>query len=494
MTQQQKKTKEPDRHRPVLTPPREQIPHQATSPLVVVSIIGGFFALLLLGVIVLWLLPAKVNKIPLPHQSAQQTVQPAEPPETVKLQPDKQEAERLLGEWLKRQAIAESENISAWGREEYADILASVAQADQLFQGSMFDAAQKGYRQAIDDIESLFAGKNDRLASALEQGQLALEQQDSAAAIKAFELGLSINPDHEEALGGAERARNLEQVLTLYTESLNLERQKNLEQARQLMQKAVDIDPEFTPAAEGLQRMQNSLQDLRFQDGMSRALSALDKGNLTTADQAIAQALQEKPDDPAAKAAAQRLEEMKKGARLKELRIKAESLVGDEKWGDALIIYTKALKIDPQAGFGVIGLPEAKKRQQLDQAIKTTLLKPERLQDNGPLNDAQQLLERAKKVAAPGPVLREQIDRLDKLIIAASIPVAVTLRSDNATIVEIYHVGRFNPFYEKRLDLRPGSYIIVGKRPGYKDVRMTLKIEAGKDMPVFVFIRSEEPI
>ena len=70
----------------------------------------------------------------------------------------------------------------------------------------------------------------------------------------------------------------------------------------------------------------------------------------------------------------------------------------------------------------------------------------------------------------------------------------MTLRSDNATLVEIYHVGRFTPFYEKRLVLRPGSYIIVGKRPGYKDVRLTLQVEAGKDMPIFVFVRCEEPI
>ena len=494
MTQQKDIPKKPDRHRPVLTPPREKIPQQATSPLVVLSIIGGFLALLLLAAIVLWLLPAKLSQMPLPPHPTQQARQPGSFPEAVQPQPDLREAERLLGEWLKRQAIAETENVPAWGGQVYADILESVAKADQLLRDSAFDDAQSAYQQAIDDFETLLATKNDKLADALEQGKLALEQEDSAAAIQAFELALAINPYHEEALHGAERARNLEQVITLYNEGMKQEREKNLEQALLLLQEAVDIDPEFTPAAEGLQRVRNSLQNIRFQDTMSLTLSALDRGDLATADQSLAEALQNRHDDPAAKAAALRLEEMKKGAKLTELHLAADKRVAGEKWGDAKEIYKKALKIDPQAGFAVIGLREAKRRHQLDQAIKTILANPERLQDEGPLHDAQQLLERAKSVAAPGPVLQAQISRLDKLTAAAATPVEVTLRSDNATVVEIFHVGRFSPFYEKRLALRPGSYIIVGKRRGYRDVRLTLQIEAGKDMPLFVFIRCEEPI
>jgi tetratricopeptide (TPR) repeat protein len=497
MTLQGEKPQKPDRPGLVLTPPREKKPHRTTSPLVIVSLIGGFLALLLLGVIVLWLLPAKVNRAPRIPQPVQQTTLPQEASgtsATVQAQPGRQEAEQLLSEWLGRQAVAEAENVSTWGGQEYADILQSVARADQLFKDARFDGAQQTYRKAIDDFEALLAQKGDLFKEALHRGQQALEQQDQAAAVQAFELALAIDPDHEEAQRGAKRAAGLEQVLTLYNRALKLEEEKKLEQARQLLQEAVEQDPEFIPAVDALTRVQKRMQDIRFQDAMSRALTALDRDDLAAADQALSEARRNRPGDPAAKAAGLLLEEKKKSATLKELRTRADSHVDAEQWAEAMRVYTEALKIDPQAGFAVSGQGEAQRRQQLDQAIRTVLAKPERLQDKGPLSDAQKLLERAETVAEPGPVLREQVSRLDKLITSAATPVEVTLRSDNATVVEIYHVGRFSPFLEKQLTLRPGKYTIVGKRPGYKDVRMTIQIDAGRDMPLFVFIRSEEPI
>ncbi len=494
MTQQEKKTHKPDPHRPILTPPREKIPHRKTSPLVVISLAGGFLALLLLGVIVLWLLPANINRAPRIPPPAPQTTQPPRTPVTAQLESSRQEAERLLGEWLGRQAVAESENIPAWGGQEYTDILQTVTQADQLFRDARFNDAQQTYRKAINDFEALLAQKGERLKEALRQGQQALEQQEPTAAVQAFELALAIDPDHAKARHGAARAAGLEQVLMLYSKALRQEEEKKFAQARQLLEEAVALDPEFTPAADRLAQVQRRLEEIHFQDAMSRALTALDRDDLAVAEKALSEAIRTRPDAPAAKAASLRLEEREKSAKLKKLRTRADRHVNAEQWAEAINVYTEALKIDPQAGFAVTGLGEAKKRQQLDQAIRTILAKPARLQDEGPLSDAQKLLERAETVTAPGPVLREQVSRLDKLIAAAATPVEVTLRSDNATVVEIYHVGRFAPFLEKRLTLRPGTYTVVGKRPGYKDVRMTIQIDAGRNMPVFVFIRSEEPI
>jgi len=47
----------------------------------------------------------------------------------------------------------------------------------------------------------------------------------------------------------------------------------------------------------------------------------------------------------------------------------------------------------------------------------------------------------------------------------------VLLRSDNRTEVTLSTVGTLGAFEEKRLELRPGSYTLIGSRDGCRDIR-----------------------
>jgi hypothetical protein len=61
----------------------------------------------------------------------------------------------------------------------------------------------------------------------------------------------------------------------------------------------------------------------------------------------------------------------------------------------------------------------------------------------------------------------------------ADVPVSVALQSDNVTQVTIYRVGQLGTFAERSLDLVPGSYTVVGTRPGYRDVRREINVRPG---------------
>jgi len=125
--------------------------------------------------------------------------------------------------------------------------------------------------------------------------------------------------------------------------------------------------------------------------------------------------------------------------------------------------------------------------------MQAILARPDRLQEKGVLLEAEEVLATAEGIANPGPRLREQRKVLTELIQTASTPVEVVLRSDNATSVVIYRIGRFGRFQEKRLSLRPGTYTVVGTRPGFRDIRKSLKVQA-TDKPTIIEIRCEEPI
>ena len=65
----------------------------------------------------------------------------------------------------------------------------------------------------------------------------------------------------------------------------------------------------------------------------------------------------------------------------------------------------------------------------------------------------------------------------------ASKPIAVRLESDQLTNVTLYRVGSLGAFAAKELELRPGTYTVIGSRDGYRDVRQTFTVRPGRDLP-----------
>jgi hypothetical protein len=47
----------------------------------------------------------------------------------------------------------------------------------------------------------------------------------------------------------------------------------------------------------------------------------------------------------------------------------------------------------------------------------------------------------------------------------------VELVSDSLTEVTVYRVGRLGRFERRTVELRPGTYTVVGSRAGFRDVR-----------------------
>jgi len=79
------------------------------------------------------------------------------------------------------------------------------------------------------------------------------------------------------------------------------------------------------------------------------------------------------------------------------------------------------------------------------------------------------------------------------LIVEDRVIGVLSVQSDELTEVTVYRVGRLGTFERQRLQLRPGTYTVVGSRRGYRDVRHTLVIVAG-EIPNPLTVRCEERI
>ncbi len=98
-----------------------------------------------------------------------------------------------------------------------------------------------------------------------------------------------------------------------------------------------------------------------------------------------------------------------------------------------------------------------------------------------------------KAVPEAGPRLTEQIAQLGRLVELAATPISVQLQSDQITNVTLYRIGVLGVFASKQVELRPGTYTVVGSRDGYRDVRQTFTVRPGRDLPA-ISVVCVEPI
>ena len=284
-----------------------------------------------------------------------------------------------------------------------------------------------------------------------------------------------------------------DEVLAAMRSGRDAEARGDLESARTAYRQALQLDGDYPAASAGLAQVDQQLTDTAFRAAMSAALSALDSGRLDEAESALRQAASLHQDDAAVQNAMQRLLQARQEARLATLRRQAAASARAEDWSTAVGLYRQALKVDAAAGFSRDGLVQAQQRLRLHQQFDHYLADAGRLYSPEPLANAEQLLSVAGEAPASEPRLAKKIAALRQEVARAQAPVDITLQSDGETEVLIYHVGRLGRFVDKQLELQPGTYTVVGSRPGYRDVRRVIRIEPGSG-PKTVRIACEETI
>ena len=171
---------------------------------------------------------------------------------------------------------------------------------------------------------------------------------------------------------------------------------------------------------------------------------------------------------------------------LASMRTHAEQLEAQERWDEAAALYAAVLREDGSLGFAQAGRARAGGRARLDHALQALLDHPDRLADPQVRDQASALLDTAQATTPSGPVLRSQIARLQILLPDFNKPVRVSLVSDSVTQVAILSVGSFGSFERRDIELKPGTYTVLGSRVGYRDVRREITIAPGETQTVSV--------
>jgi hypothetical protein len=168
------------------------------------------------------------------------------------------------------------------------------------------------------------------------------------------------------------------------------------------------------------------------------------------------------------------------------MRTHAEALEAQERWDEAAALYAAVLRDNGSLSFAQAGRARAGGRARLDHALQGLLDHPERLESAQVRDEASGLLDTAQATTPSGPVLRSQIARLQILLPDFDKPVHIALVSDNVTQVAILSVGSFGSFERRDIELKPGTYTVIGSRVGYRDVHRQITIAPGEAQTVSV--------
>jgi tetratricopeptide (TPR) repeat protein len=403
------------------------------------------------------------------------------------------DAERALQDFLHTRARLELANVTAWGEPEWSAAVEGADRGNSHFSQRQFAMAAEAFKTASGLLLQLESERDQRLAAAIGAGWQALEADDSASAIDYFETAKAIDAGSLEVLDGLERARVRPDLLRLMADGDMARSNQALPAAQAAYQNALALDGAYEPAETALRDVTEEINELAFRDAMSRALSALQAEQIETAEKALRQAASLKPDAEVVRNTQQELAQTKQTLWLAAQRQAVAAAESREDWSAAVATYREVLARMPQAAFARQGLEFAQDRERLHQQLDHYLQDPTRVYSDEPRANAETLLASAAKPPADETRLAEKIRRLQFLIVEATTPRTVTLNSDGMTSVQIYHVGRLGQFISQQLELPPGTYTVVGSRPGYRDVRHTLTVKPGTEQPS-LDIRCEETV
>jgi hypothetical protein len=387
----------------------------------------------------------------------------------------------------------EARGAGVWGGADFAAAKAQSTPSAQSLDGEDLPRIIERVDAATALLDKVAARAPEALATQLRVGGEALAAGQPEAARQAFELAKLIAPEDARAAEGLRRAEVLGEVLPRLAEAEAAALGERPLEAVTLYEQVLRDDPAHPGARAGLARARAALGSDAYARAIGDALAALREGRDGDARAALARARALRPGG--GEIAAIEAQTSAAGAR-RELTATRESLAAletAERWGEALAGYEQWLARDPTLEFARSGRSRAAPRAELARRLDALLGDPARLVAPEVRREADRLLARADAVRGSAPVLRSQSTRLRDTLKLYDQPVAAVLQSDGLTEVTLQRWGAVGTFTRKELQLKPGRYVAIGSRPGYRDVRREFTLMPG-GAAVVVDVRCTEAV
>ena len=451
----------------------------------------GLGALVILALAVVFVLPSVVTEYELPlerrveevTQSATAVSQVTEtavsPFEEAQRSIQRKQSQDVLAELLELQGQLDLLEVEAWGQEDYEAALSTASIGDEYYRTQEFDLATESYSNGSNALAELIESVPNVLAQLLIDAENALTASDTQTAQDRYSLALVLQPDNEDAQIGLARAQVLDEVLALMDQAEDLFDDGELEAARDLYEQIVGLDSYNEAAPQRISEIDAQIRENEFSAIMSEGYALLQADDPELAIATFQRAAAMGINQQQAQAAIQQTETQVANAQINGFQQEITAAEANERWQDAVDAYDQVLEIDANLLFAIQGQELANQRATLNQLLVNAIEAPERLSENDVYEENLRYYFIGRDIENPGPVLSAQLDELQVLLENSQVTIDIDFISDTFTEVTLLKIGDLGKFEQTSMALKPGNYVAVGRRPGYRDVREEFTVGFG---------------
>jgi tetratricopeptide (TPR) repeat protein len=403
----------------------------------------------------------------------------------------RKETQEILSQMLEAEKVLSERGVEIWAAEDYARAMQFAATGDERYNERDFASSKAEYQKAQTIFSHLVEEMDIVYETTMEKGNQALEDGNSLAAKEAFDLALAMDAIDRAALTGRGRAETLDDVLALLNTADNLLDKGELVEAKLGYQQVLELDSHYGLAEKQIKATDQMILDRTFNNHMSIGFAALEQNRYSQARTAFNQALKLKPGAVEARTAIEQTNHKLTTVNIASLLSSARKMEEQELWSEALEKYRAALKLDSSLAEAQENLQFANLRDKLHKRLELILAQPERLYDPKVYSETIQFKNKLHALSNRGPILTRQLASLDQILNKADTPVVIRLQSDNMTRVTLRKAAELGLFLEKSMSLRPGKYVAVGIREGYRDVRIEFIVDPAKSSHTIIIQAAE---
>jgi tetratricopeptide (TPR) repeat protein len=399
----------------------------------------------------------------------------------------RQDSQSVLAQIIAIRDRLQDQHVDLWAEISFHLALQKIEDGDEQYSYGEYRVALDNYEQALSELTLLEELGRKKLETALTAGFEGVESLHVSLATAAGELAMAIAPNELDVQLLSARLKVLPR-LAAQLEAGDRERAAgHLAEAEIVYQEAVSLDPRHQRAAASLTAVRKDIIESNFRLHMSHGFVALDNDDFVQAESAFRQAERVHPGNAAVEQALAHVETRKSRMLVTQQIGQAAELESREQWQQALNIYTALLEQDATLTEVKVKVISARVRAELDRRINDVLEDPLSLANPSVYRVAQATLNDARGILKPGEILRAQIAKLERALVAAVLPVQVVFQSDNLTKVTVFQVAELGWFEQTSLQLKPGRYVAAGTRKGFRDVRIEFTVtDEPLDGPIVV--------
>ena len=364
----------------------------------------------------------------------------------------------------------------------------SLLELNEQDENMMLDFSNGDYFNALSSIKELTAkaieviDKSEKIfKDNIEKATLFYSDDLYDEAKLYIEKALVVAPQSTKAKALQQDIEKLQQILPFLDKAKAARAENNLLNEHNSLEQALKINSKRPVETERLKLLKQMLRNNDFDKHMSSGFSKIENHETKEARYHYQRAKIIDSERIELKVLLNQILAEEKSYRTEQALSQAKQATREDNWERAKSEFEKAEINMPGNEVAIKGIERANEVLWLQSVLAQYEKSPYRLTDNGVLNEAKEILERASYASKHSSKLRKQIKQLSELITKFNRLIPVMVTSDNMTYIQVRGIGKLGIILNKTIKLKPGYYTFEGARNGFKSKLLQVLIPYNKN-------------